>query len=208
VTAPGLGRVENDWDVWVFGERVDVEPPPGVVITATLDDAALAHLAAGGAVLFMPPADQVDTACRIGFSSVFWNTAWTRGQAPHTLGILCDPAHPVFARFPTEAHSNWQWWELAQGAAVMSLNGLPPELRPLVQPIDTWFEARRLGLLFEAKVGRGKLMVCSMDLAGDLSRRVVARQMRHSVLAYMASERFAPAVELSPDAVLGLLKAG
>ena len=32
-----------------------------------------------------------------GFSSIFWNTAWTHHQAPHTLGILCDPRGPAFA---------------------------------------------------------------------------------------------------------------
>jgi len=148
----------------------------------------------------------VKTKAQIGFSSVFWNTAWTLGQPPHTLGILCDPKHPVFADFPTEGHSNWQWWELVHDSAAMVLDGLPPKLRPLVQPIDTWFEARRLGLLFEARVAGGKLMVCSMDLAGSLDRRVVARQLRHSLMAYLASDRFSPAVEVDPSMIRGLSK--
>ena len=33
----------------------------------------------------------------VGFSSIFWNTAWTRGQAPHTLGVYCDAKHPALA---------------------------------------------------------------------------------------------------------------
>ena len=55
----------------------------------------------------------------------------------------------------------------------MVLDDLPPELRPIVQPIDTWFEARRLGLVFEARVAGGKLLVCSMDLTrpGRAARR-------------------------------------
>jgi hypothetical protein len=144
----------------------------------------------------------------IGFSSVFWNTAWTHNQPPHTLGILCDPKHPAFAAFPAEGWSNWQWWELVHGSAAMVLDGLPPDLRPLVQPIDTWFEARRLGLLFEAKVGGGWLMICSMDLAKDLDRRIVARQLRRSVLDYMAGASFAPKVALAPEQVAALFKAG
>jgi hypothetical protein len=197
---------ENDWDLWVFADRVDAEPPADVLVAERLDEAALAKLKAGGRVLLLAPPAAVDSKVAIGFSSVFWNTAWTHNQPPHTMGILCDPKHPVFARFPTESHSNWQWWELMHGSAAMVLDGLPPKLRPLVQPIDTWFEARRLALLFEARVGGGKLVVASMDLAKNLERRVVARQMRHSVLHYMAGDRFNPAVELAVEQVQALFK--
>jgi hypothetical protein len=88
----------------------------------------------------------------------------------------------------------------------MILDRMPPKLRPLVQPIDTWFESRRLGLLFEARVAGGRLMVCSMDLTSDLDHRVVARQLRNSLLQYMASERFNPSIEVSGDAIRALLR--
>ena len=41
----------------------------------------------------------------VGFSSIFWNTAWTGGQKPHTLGILCDPTNPALSLFPTRITS-------------------------------------------------------------------------------------------------------
>ncbi len=179
-------RFENDWDLWVFADELDAAWPESVHVCARLDAEAHAALEAGRTVLMLPPADEVDAPAVLGFSSVFWNTAWTRNQAPHTLGILCDPAHPVFAHFPTESHSNWQWWELVHGAAAMHMDHLPPDLRPLVQVIDTWFEARRLGLLYEAQVGDGRLVVCSMDLQSDLEHRLVARQMRYSLVQYLA----------------------
>jgi hypothetical protein len=121
------------------------------------------------------------------------------------LGILCDPRHPVFAHFPTEYHSNWQWWELIHGSATMLLDHLPGELRPLVQPIDTWFENRRLGLLFEARVNHGKLLMCSMDLRSDLDHRLVARQMRHSILRYMSGNPFSPRVAVDEAAIHTIL---
>jgi hypothetical protein len=201
-------RVENDWDLWVFAETLPAPVADDLLVTAKLDEAARARLAAGGKVLFMPDPAEVDThGCVLGFSSLFWNTAWTRNQAPHTLGILCDPDHPVFGQFPTESHSNWQWWELIHGAAALVLDDLPPALRPLVQPIDTWFEARRLGLLVEAQIDGGKLMVCSMDLRNNLAQRLVARQMLHSLLAYMASSDFAPQMAVSAEQIQGLLRA-
>jgi len=197
-------RFENDWDIWVFADHLPVTPDPQIHVCHTLDQAALQQLEAGGTVLLLAPQQNVKVDSVIGFSSIFWNTAWTRNQEPHTLGIVCNPDHPAFAAFPTESHSNWQWWELIHQSAAMTLNSLPAAMRPLVQPIDTWFENRRLGLLFEAKVAQGKLLVCSMDLETDLEKRVVARQMRYSLMMYMASPAFAPTVSIDPEAVFGL----
>jgi hypothetical protein len=127
-------------------------------------------------------------------SSVFWNTEWTSGQGPHTLGLLCKPASPLFNSFPTEYYSNWQWWDLLHTAQVMDLHGFPASLTPAVQLIDTWFSARKLALLFEAQVGKGKIMVSSMDLTHELEQRLGARQLYSSVLAYMKGKGFKPAV--------------
>lgn len=196
--------VENDWDIWVFTDCLPVAPTD-ILIAERLDAAVLTRLRDGGKVLLMPSAAEIRTESRIGFSSVFWNTAWTGGQAPHTLGILCDPKHPALADFPTEYHSNWQWWELIDGSAAMVIDHLPSDLRALVQPIDTWFENRRLGLLFEAKVYNGGLMVCSMDLRSDLDNRLVARQMRHSILRYMRGDGFKPRHRVDAESILDML---
>lgn len=200
------GVAENDWDLWVYPEAAPAEPPAGVHVARALDDAAIANLKAGGTVLLCVDPQRVKGDVAIGFSSIFWNTAWTKNQPPHTLGILCDPSHPVFATFPTDFHSNWQWWELIHGAGAMVLDSLPPDLRPLVQPIDTWFKNRRLGLLFEARAAGGKLMVCSMDLDRDLATRPVARQLRASLFAYLAGAAFAPKVEVTPDQIRALMR--
>jgi len=74
-----------------------------------------------------------------------------------------------------------------------------------VQPIDTWFEARRLALLFEARIGNGKVLVCSMDLQSDLDQRLVARQLRFSVLRYMQSAAFQPAWTIGARELAALL---
>ena len=201
---------ENDWDVWVYPHELEVDPPSGVTLTEALDEATVTVLRAGGRVLLQVPPERVkgdeDRPVALGFSSIFWNTAWTSGQAPHSLGILCDPEHPAFEAFPTDFHSNWQWWYLVSRASALLLDGLPPGLRPTVQVIDDWFTNRRLGLVFEAKVGPGRLLLSSIDLESDLESNVVARQLRRSLLDYVASDDFAPTVELTPDQVRSLLR--
>jgi hypothetical protein len=199
-----LGK--NRWDIWTFAESLGQSLPAKVRACALLDDAARETLRAGGAVFLSPPADRIKSDVALGFSSVFWNTAWTNGQAPHTLGLVCDPGHPALAQFPTRAYSDWLWWELLHGAAAATLDDLPLELEPIVQPIDTWFRSRRLGLLFEAKVGPGRLLFSGIDLLSDLTERPVARQLRYSLARYMASDDFRPSVELDYEEIAGLLK--
>ena len=199
---------ENDWDVWVYPSRADAAVPAAVAVTDDLDDRALAALHTGAKVLLMIPPRRVrnaqDRKVVLGFSSIFWNTAWTGRQAPTTLGILCDPRHPALAEFPTDSHSNWQWWYLVTRAGAMILDDLPKNLRPTVQVIDDWVTHHRLALVFEAKVGGGRLLVSSIVLKTDLDQNPVARQMLRSLLVYMSSERFQPAVELTPEQVRGL----
>ena len=206
--SPALA-LQNDWDVWVYPPKVDTQPPPGLVVAEVLDDQALAALKAGGKVLLMIPPSRVKGdklgKVALGFSIIFWNTAWTRREPPTTLGILCDPKHPAMAEFPTDFHSNWQWWYLISQAGAMILDDLPKELRPTVQVIDDWVTNRKLGLVFEAKMGAGKLLVCSIDLRKDPEHNPVARQMLHSLLRYMNSSSFKPAVALSPAEVSSLM---
>ncbi len=192
-------RIENDWDIWVYPSEPLPATPANILITDKLNAAAIDHLNQGGDLLLLPPPNSIAGDVKMGFSPIFWNTAWTHGQAPHTLGILCDPKHPALASFPTDSHSNWQWWDLIQSGAATPMDALPDQLSPIVQVIDDWFQNRKLGLLFEARLGQGRVLFSSMDLQTQLDQRPVARQMRQSLLNYMASPAFNPNQELTPE---------
>jgi len=187
-------QVQNDWDVWVYPSSAKPKTPTAAVLFHELNAAALAVLDSGGTVLWLLPPEQVrnDSArpVKFGFSSIFWNTAWTQRQAPTTLGILCDARSTLFAEFPTENFSNWQWWYLVQHAQPMILDALPADLRPAVQVIDDWTTNHKLALAFEAKAGNGKIFVCSVDLETPLDP--VRQQFRTSLLDYLASPDFQP----------------
>ena len=171
---------------------------------------ARARLASGGKLLLTVPGPHVRNYDRdpveLGFSSIFWNTAWTRRQPPTTLGILCDPKHPALDAFPTDFHTNWQWWYLLHRAGALRLDLLPQDMDPIVRVIDDWVTARPLGLVVEAKVGEGSAVICGFDLTRDADDPVSA-QMRASLLHYMGTPRFRPAARVSADRIAGLLKA-
>ena len=126
-------------------------------------------------------------------------------QERQTLGLLCDPKHPALAGFPTAFFQDWQWNEIVTRAQGTVLDSLPKDLRPIVQVIDDWNTNRKLGLVWECRVGRGKLLVCSADLAKDLETLPAARQLRASLLGYMAGKSFSPKVAVGKDALARLL---
>ncbi|TWT80718.1 Beta-galactosidase [Planctomycetes bacterium CA13] len=195
----------NDWDFWVYPPAIDTPPTEDILVVDTLKGTTESHLKNGGKVVLLVDPANLDSKVQIGFSSIFWNTAWTSGQSPHTLGVLCDPKHPALSAFPTEFHSNWQWWELVSRSKPIELDSLPPDVRPIVQVVPDWFRPQRLGLIFEVKVGDGKLLVCSIDLKNELEARPVARQLRQSILKYAASDNFAPTKSVDVASIHRLL---
>lgn len=191
----------NDWDFWVYPARV--EPAEGdVYITDTLDERAISVLKQGGKVL-ITAAGKVSYGKEVVqyFTPVFWNTSWFKMRPPHTTGIFLNEYHPLFKEFPTEYHSNLQWWELLNKAQVMQFTNFPGNFQPIVQSIDTWFISRKLGILFEANVLNGKLMMTSMDITSQPEKRVVARQMYKAILDYMNSDGFRPSATVSLEQV-------
>lgn len=184
---------QNSWNIWVYPQEM---PKVGeeICYTRSFADAEKA-LNQGKKVLLNPEKDEIN-GLEGKFVQVFWSPVHFPNQ-PGTMGILCDPAHPALADFPTEMHSNWQWWDICKNATTMDLDTLQNNLQPIVRMVDNFYKNRNLGLLFEAKVGKGKLLLCSSDLAKNLNSRPVACQLRYSLLKYMESDEFNPKEEVS-----------
>lgn len=200
-------KYRNDYEIWVFPPKVDTSVPPGVVITDRFTDPATQkHLRAGGKVLLLPKLDRLPHSIKGSFQTDFWcfpmfrRAAERRGieVAPGTLGFLCDPRTPALAAFPTEFHSNWQWWHLVKNSRPIILDDAPAGYRPIVQVIDNFERNHKLGLIFETKVGRGKMLICAIDLL-SLQDKPEARQLLHSLLQYVNTAAFAPKATLDSD---------
>ena len=204
-----VGTFENSWDFFVYPSALPAASKD-ILVTQRLDKQALNKLRQGGSVLLTAPKGSIRPEAganvALGFSSIFWNTAWTGGQPPTTLGLLCNPRHPAFQHFPTAYHSNWQWWDAVAHASPIRLDAVAPGLQPLVRVIDDWVTAQSLGLVFECQVGKGKLLFSSIDLLSNAATRPEARQLRASLEQYMASPRFRPATPVAPERIAGLLK--
>lgn len=227
VSGPGVVRgvtyFENDWNFWVYPVNPDAQAssppeapelcPPArdtdVLVTSSWGEAEK-KLAAGGKVLFVPRNSDLDwTSPPLDTVPVFWNRlmgpAWGR-----MLGLWIDmkPGETksyALSGFPTSSHFDWQWAQIIPNVRAVNLDRLPAELEPVVWAIDDWNRNYKLGVIFEAAVGDGRLLVSAFDVTNPSGSNPVARQLRYSLLKYMRSDCFQPQISVSREQMRSLL---
>ncbi len=204
VTLPGT-EFANSWKFWVFPSDVDTAPSDDMLITDTWGEETRRALAAGGKVLLIPDRSSLQNTLPARWHSVFWSWQLFKGQ-PQVMGILCDPDHPALTEFPTAFHSDWQWHDLLQRSEALPIDDAPVDLLPIVQFVPDFNLNKKLAAVFEARVGKGRLMVSTIDLRTKIESRPAARQLLHSLLTYMGSDRFQPAHSIDPPALDKLLR--
>ena len=196
VAVEGTGFI-NDWNIWVYPNNGAPQPPAGTVVCQKWD-AAKAALAEGKKVVFFAYSGHSPQSMPGRFLPVFWSPVWFPNQKPNTMGLLCDPSHPLLAQFPTDFYSDWQWYELMQRSRLFILDEAPAAYRPTLQVIDNFERNHKLGVVFEGRVGKGQLLVCGFDLPG-MPKDPAARQMLASLYSYVGSAAFQPSQDLSDD---------
>ncbi|MCC8188896.1 MAG: beta-glycosidase [Bacteroides sp.] len=196
----------NQYPLWVYPQSICVKDTENNIhIAHRLDDSMITRLSEGGKVLWFPSLENY-TEVTVGglFQTDYWNYRMFRSIAewagkpvsPGTLGLLMDPGHPVFRTFPTDRHTNWQWYPMVKQSRPLILDRLPAGYKPLIQVIDNVERNHKLGFLFEFRIGEGSLLICMSDLAA-VSEYPEARQLYGALLDYMVSEDFQPGWELS-----------
>ena len=206
--------IKNHWDFWVYPKEMRNEAVNSTLYTLNsklyisdfLDSHAVKVLKKGGTVLLTAAGRvMLGSDVKQTYLPVFWNTSWFKMRPPHTTGAYIEKTHPLFSHgFPTDDWANLNWWELLNKAQVMNLRELPSDYQSPIQPIDTWHVSRKLGMLIEARVLKGRLLMTTMEIARDLEHRPVARQMRQAILDYIQSDDFQPAITLAPETIWNL----
>lgn len=192
----------NRWPIWVYPAKETTEYPKGVTVTKDWPTARAALREGKRVLLHAARPGERSLSVPASFRPLFWSGTWFASQRPKTLGTSIDATHPAFAEFPTEDWADWQWRRILENAAFFKLEGRSATFRPLVMPVCDYHTPALLGVLFELRMGEGRLMICGTDLDAAFPE---VRQLRRSVLNYMASENFRPAEEASERWLDGLL---
>lgn len=192
---------QNQWSIWVYPSLLK-EESGDVLVTGSVHE-ALNALEKGRKVLLCPAPDTLKGIAG-KFVPVFWSPVHFPDQ-PGTMGLLIKQDHKALKDFPTDFYSNWQWWDLTVKSKTLNANALPDKAI-IVRVIDNFVRNQSLTNLFEAKLGGGRLVFCSIDILSDLDRRPQARQLRYSLLRYMNSKAFSPEVNITKEQVSGYFK--
>lgn len=198
--------IANDWAIWVYPAKEAAVRTNGIAIFRTPDKTFYQALRDGKRVLLLPSRADVKSPLAAQFVTVFWNPVMFPNQ-PGTMGAMIDGQCPVFADFPTDPWSNWQWWGLLHHSFAINLERIHTKVTMPFRFVDKFNRNALPAAIFEAKVGRGRLLVCTLDITQDLAHRPVARQLRRSILGYMAGDRFRPHDELRPIQLQRLFRA-
>jgi Glycosyl hydrolases family 2, sugar binding domain/Glycosyl hydrolases family 2/Glycosyl hydrolases family 2, TIM barrel domain len=205
-------RYQNSYPVWVYPANVDTKVPDNIIVTKKLDKSTLAKLEGGALILYFPDREDIMNLSVGGlFTPDYWNWRMFKSisesnkkpVSPGTMSILTNPELPLFIDFPTEFHSNWQWWPIVKNSRPFILDNAPGDYRPLVQVVDNIERNHKLGLIFEFASGKGKLLVCMSDLKAILNKPE-ARQLYSAILRYMSSDKFNPSQALSQGELVSL----
>lgn len=195
------GEVSNTYPVWVYPPVIPV-CPEGVYETHLLDEQALAVLKAGGKVYLSPASEKehLPSSIQAQFTTDFWSVG-TFPVQEGGMGQLIDASHPVFSGFPTETHTNWQWWPMASRRAII----LPEPYSAIVTEMDSYAYMRPMAQLLECRCGGGLLMLSSLGLQ-DLQQYPEGRALQAAIYRYMDSKEFCPVQEIAPEVIGELVK--
>ena len=202
--AGGAVKAENEWEVYAFPEtstsstcstRPNNRAHDVRIVSNISRDDLLAAMGRGERVLLLGkgPFKSLRTSFRIGLA----------GRTSGHYATIIKPGHPALEGMPHEGFCGWQFRRLMQeGAAVQLEAGVPFD--PIIEVAASDKYLIRQAMLFEYKVGEGRILVCSFAFnANDPA----AAWLKARLEAYAASDAFNPKQSLTPDQLRAVIDA-
>ncbi|MCI0537438.1 MAG: hypothetical protein L0Z50_19660, partial [Verrucomicrobiales bacterium] len=119
-------------------------------------------------------------------------------------GTIFDANHAALRGMPTDGWCDLQFYPLIQGSKSILLNALPARIQPLVRCIDRPTRLADRAYLFEAAVGRGKLLVSGFNFARAFESKDPAGIFFFDrLLRYALGPDFSPKATIPEEALNG-----
>jgi len=162
---------------------------PKLLLTAQLSDEVLDLLEKGGNIFLvgnggLPETHDVDH---------FHSGPGYRGYPGYNWGVLLRK-HPALQEFPHEGWGDWPWLRMASGK-MYDLGKWAKHPTVIVRSIPSFHTAvfqNRAGL-FEARVGKGRLLACSLKL----EKAPVGEYLFGCLVRYALGKEFNPDIEMT-----------
>ena len=188
--------LDNEWEMYVFPEVEELGTKKnGLTVTDDVSASELiSKMEAGESVLLfgVGPFSSGDTSFQIALA----------GRTTGHLATLIRESE-ITSAFVHSGFCSWQFRDMLNGGKSVVLDSPEIPFTPIIEIASTYKNARREALMFEYRIGAGKLFVCSLNLPeNDFG----ARYLKKLILNYTASDKFMPEEFLSVDQLKTLCK--
>lgn len=196
-----IGDCTSTYPVWVY-QKTSPECPKNVYETRVFDEQTRAVLQNGGRVYLSPDADKesLPNSIKTQFTTDFWSVG-TFADQEGGMGQLIDTEHPIFKEFPTDFHTDWQWWIMATKRAVI----LPHPMKTIITEMDSYAFLRPMAQMIEFRCLKGKVLLSTMELHKSQQYPEV-RALQASIYTYLSGENFEPAEEITEEELSMLVR--
>ncbi|MBI2441814.1 MAG: hypothetical protein HYV35_10640 [Lentisphaerae bacterium] len=212
----------NRWNLWLVPKILGAELPPAVwtdktflaeaypgikpvknapkssadcsvLVTGTMDDRVIDFLVAGGRVLLLSRG-----ALREAEGTKYRTEPINYGTDGN-MGTMMR-AHPALGVFNGETWCDFAFALLINGIRPMDLSVFHPvRIDPIIRSIGHHLTFKDKAYLFEARVGQGRLLACSLKLEDQYATEPAARHLLDSMLRYVTGRTLLPASRVSVE---------
>lgn len=196
-----IGDCISAYPIWVYRKTTPV-CPENVYETRAFDVKTREILQNGGRVYLSPDADKesLPNSIKTQFTTDFWSVG-TFADQEGGMGQLIDTEHPIFKEFPTDFHTDWQWWIMATKRAVI----LPHPMKTIITEMDSYAFLRPMAQMIEFRCLKGKVLLSTMELHKSQQYPEV-RALQASIYTYLSRENFEPAEEITEEELSMLVR--
>lgn len=196
-----MGDCTSTYPVWVY-KKTSPECPKNVYETRVFDEQTRAVLQNGGRVYLSPDADKesLPYSIKTQFTTDFWSVG-TFADQEGGMGQLIDTEHPIFKEFPTDFHTDWQWWIMTTKRAVI----LPHPMKTIITEMDSYAFLRPMAQMIEFRCLKGKVLLSTMELHKS-QQYPEARALQTAIYEYLSGEDFEPAEEITEEELSMLVR--
>lgn len=196
-----IGDSISAYPIWVYRKTTPV-CPENVYETRAFDVKTREILQNGGRVYLSPDADKesLPNSIKTQFTTDFWSVG-TFADQEGGMGQLIDTEHPIFKEFPTDFHTDWQWWIVAGKRAVI----LPRSMKSVITEMDSYAFLRPMAQMIEFRCLKGKVLLSTMELHKSQQYPEV-RALQASIYTYLSGENFEPAEEITEEELSMLVR--
>lgn len=196
-----IGDSISAYPIWVYRKTTPV-CPENVYETRAFDVKTREILQNGGRVYLSPDADKesLPYSIKTQFTTDFWSVG-TFADQEGGMGQLIDTEHPIFKEFPTDFHTDWQWWIMATKRAVI----LPHPMKTIITEMDSYAFLRPMAQMIEFRCLKGKVLLSTMELHKSQQYPEV-RALQASIYTYLSGENFEPAEEITEEELSMLVR--